>query len=85
MEQLDLILLSVVGSVTSIILLSLKLMFKSKCIETNCCCGLIKIKRDVKLETELENDKAKKPQPDTIGNISDVNMQQIQHSGDSSV
>ena len=82
---MDLILLSVVGSVTSIILLCLKLTYKSKCIQTEFCCGLIRFKRDVKLETDLENEKTKKPQPETIGQPSEINLQQLQQSAESSV
>ena len=85
MEQMDLILLSAIASATSIILLLLKLAFKSKCIETNCCFGLIKIKRDVKLETELEEKNKNNSHHETIGKTSDINLQQLQQSADSSV
>ena len=31
-----------------------KLCFKSKCSDITCCCGLLNIKRDVNIETEIQ-------------------------------
>ena len=33
-----------------------KLCFKSKCSDINCCCGLLNIKRNVVLESDIETD-----------------------------
>ena len=47
-------------SITTIILgclvMSLKILFKSKCIDVNICFGLLKIKRQVELEDDIEID-----------------------------
>ncbi len=85
-DQLDLIILTVVASVTSVLLLSLKMCFKSKCVETECCFGCIRVKRDVKYETELEN-KVKENKPQTIGQAypSESNLQQSPQGSDSVV
>ena len=89
MEDNNVLILTLVGSITSITLLCLKLMFKSKCKETECCCGVIRFKRDVQLESELENEaKNKKPQPNTIGQTSiypsSSNLQQQPQSSEES-
>jgi hypothetical protein len=92
MEQMDLILLSVIASTTSILLLSLKLCFKSKCSECALCYGCIKMKRDnrfeAKLEAELKEKNGQKKLPsETIGNAypSEINLQQLQQAGESNV
>jgi hypothetical protein len=89
MEDNNVLILTLVGSLTSITLLCLKLMFKSKCKETECCCGVIRFKRDVQLETELENAKERKTQPNTIGQpsmyISESNTQQQPQNSEDSV
>ena len=54
MQEYDILIITLVGSLTSIILLSLKLCFKSKCSECALCYGCIKIKRDVRFEAKLE-------------------------------
>ena len=59
MDQNTILTVSLVSSATGIIILMLKLMFKSKCSNISCCCGLFQIKREVQLETELEPDKKK--------------------------
>ena len=33
-----------------------KLCFKSKCSNISCCCGLIRIKRNVEIENDIESD-----------------------------
>ena len=33
-----------------------KLCFKSKCSDITCCCGLLNIKRNVVLESDIETD-----------------------------
>ena len=47
-------------SITTIILgclvMSLKILFKSKCQDVNYCFGLLKIKRTVELENDIEID-----------------------------
>ena len=47
-------------SITTIILgclvMSLKILFKSKCKDVNFCFGLLKIKRQVELEDNIEID-----------------------------
>ena len=47
-------------SITTIILgclvMSLKILFKSKCKDVNICFGLLKIKRTVELEDDIEID-----------------------------
>ena len=47
-------------SITTIILgclvMSLKILFKSKCKDINVCFGLLKIKRQVELEENIEID-----------------------------
>lgn len=73
MENNDVLMLSLVASLTSIILLSLKLCFRSKCSDISVCFGLMKIKREVQLETELKIDpknetkNTNQPQPNTLG------------------
>ena len=32
-----------------------KLCFKSKCSDITCCCGLLNIKRNVEIETEIQD------------------------------
>jgi hypothetical protein len=60
MDQNTILTVSLVSSATGIIILMLKLMFKSKCSNISCCCGLFQIKREVQLETELEPPDKKK-------------------------
>ena len=73
MDQDTILTVSLVSSATGIIILMLKLMFKSNCSSVNCCCGLFQIKREVQLETELEPDKKK----DETKNENQINMQPI--------
>ncbi len=73
MDQNTILTVSLVSSATGIIILMLKLAFKSKCSSVDCCCGLFKIKREVQLETELEPDKKKEESK----NENQINMQPI--------
>ena len=54
MEEKEILMLSLIASLSGICMLMLKLCFKSKCSTIDLCCGLMKIKRQVQLETELE-------------------------------
>lgn len=86
MEQYDILILTLVGSLTSIILLTLKLCFKSKCSDINLCFGLMKIKREVQFETELKIEDKKESknnnQPQPTMYPSESNLQQLQQMGD---
>jgi hypothetical protein len=75
MEHDTILTVSLVGSASGIIILMLKLMFKSKCSSVDCCCGLFKIKREVQLETELEPDK-KKPENENQINMNTIGQPQ---------
>ena len=59
MDENDILILTLIGSVTSIIMLCLKLSYKSKCTDVNCCFGILKFKRNVNIETNLEEKNTK--------------------------
>ena len=48
---------SLVTIVLGCVIMSLKVLFKSKCISVSLCYGLLNIVRKVELETELIEDK----------------------------
>lgn len=76
MEQNTILTVSLVSSATGIIILMLKLMFKSKCSNISCCCGLFQIKREVQLETELEPDKKKNESKNEINSPMPIGLPQ---------
>ena len=45
--------LTILVGLTSMII---KICYKSKCSDINCCYGLINIKRNVEIETDVETD-----------------------------
>ena len=59
MEQNEILILSLVGALTPITILIIKACYKSKCSNVSICCGAIKIKREVQIETELGNSSEK--------------------------
>ena len=54
MDQNEILMLSLIGSLSGIVILMLKLCFQSKCSTIDLCCGLMKIKREVQLEKDLD-------------------------------
>ena len=57
---LSLLLTSCVG----LLLALAKLAYRSKCKNVDCCCGLIKIERDITAETELDEREPPSPRPE---------------------
>ena len=51
----DVLVLSLATICSGIIVLGLRLCFKSKCSDVDLCCGLFKIKRNIELEMQIEN------------------------------
>ena len=47
-------LLTIITLCSSLIIIIIKIILKSKCFEFNCCFGLFHIKRDVKIEGDIE-------------------------------
>jgi len=76
MDQHTVLSVTLVSSATGIIILMLKLMFKSKCSNISCCCGLFQIKREVQLETELEPDKKKNESKNEINSPMPIGLPQ---------
>ena len=77
MEQDEILILTLVGSISGIVMLMLKLCFKSKCSHVNLCCGLMKIKREVQFETELETEKDE-PKPKQKEAAQHISMPELQ-------
>ena len=48
---------SLVTIVLGCVIMSLKVLFKSKCISVSLCYGLLNIVRNVEIETEISEDK----------------------------
>ena len=51
----DVLVISLATICSGIIVLGLRLCFKSKCSDVDLCCGLFKIKRNIELEIQIEN------------------------------
>ena len=51
----DVLIISLATICSGIIVLGLRLCFKSKCSDVDLCCGLFKIKRNIELEIQIEN------------------------------
>ena len=51
----DVLIISLATICSGIIVLGLRLCFKSKCSDVDLCCGLFKIKRNIELEMQIEN------------------------------
>ena len=51
----DVLVISLATICSGIIVLGLRLCFKSKCFDVDLCCGLFKIKRNIELEMQIEN------------------------------
>ena len=51
----DVLIISLATICSGIIVLGLRLCFKSKCSDVDLCCGLCKIKRNIELEMQIEN------------------------------
>ena len=51
----DVLVISLATICSGIIVLGLRLCFKSKCSDVDLCCGLFKIKRNIELEMQIEN------------------------------
>ena len=51
----DVLVISLATICSGIIVLGLRLCFKSKCSDVDLCCGLFKIKRNIELEVQIEN------------------------------
>ena len=49
--------ISLVTIILGCLIASLKILFKSKCISVSICYGLLNIRRQVELETEIIEDK----------------------------
>ena len=47
------LLISLVTIITGFLIVCIKLIFKSKCREVNLCYGMIKVERNVELETDI--------------------------------
>jgi hypothetical protein len=47
-------LLTIITLCCSLLIIIIKIILKSKCYEFNCCFGLFHIKRDVKIEGDIE-------------------------------
>ena len=47
------LLISLVTIITGFLIVCIKLIFKSKCREVNLCYGMIKVDRNVELETDI--------------------------------
>ena len=54
MELSEISLITIISLVISFILFLIKIILKSKCYEFNCLWNCISIKRDVKIEEQLE-------------------------------
>ena len=50
------LLISLVTIVTGFFIVCVKLIFKSKCRDVNLCYGMIKVERNVELETDIPID-----------------------------
>ena len=50
-------LLTIITLCCSLLIIIIKIILKSKCYEFNCCFGLFHIKRDVKIEGDIEQNK----------------------------
>ena len=50
------LLISLVTIITGFLIVCIKLIFKSKCREVNLCYGMIKVERNVELETDIPID-----------------------------
>ena len=46
-------LIALVTIITGFLIVCIKLIFKSKCREVNLCYGMIKVERNVELETDI--------------------------------
>ena len=54
--KIKIILIISLATISSgIIVLGLRLCFKSKCSDVDLCCGLFKIHRNIELEVQIEN------------------------------
>ena len=51
----DVLVISLATICSGIIVLGLRLCFKSKCSDVDLCCGLFKIKLNIELEMQIEN------------------------------
>ena len=51
----DVLVISLATICSGIIVLGLRLCFKSKCSDVDLCCGLFKIHRNIELEMQIEN------------------------------
>ena len=51
----DVLVISLATICSGIIVLGLRLCFKSKCSDVDLCCGLFKIRRNIELEMQIEN------------------------------
>jgi hypothetical protein len=49
--------LTIITVCSSLLIIIIRIILKSKCYEFNCCFGLFQIKRDVKIEGDIENNK----------------------------
>ena len=57
----DVLVISLATICSGIIVLGLRLCFKSKCSDVDLCCGLFKIKRNIELEMQIENKELESP------------------------
>ena len=62
MEDSQILIISLIAGITPIMILTIKALYKSKCVEVDLCCGFVKCKRNVIIETELE-DQTKRESP----------------------
>lgn len=63
------IIISLATILSAVVLLMLKLCFKSKCTDIACCFGLINIKRDVNVEKSIEDVEIKHNVNNDVNNV----------------
>ena len=52
----DIFFLTLAGAIFTFLGICMKELFRSKCSDTNLCCGLIKFHRNVDIEQEIDHD-----------------------------
>jgi len=78
MENQDIFLLALVASITPLLIFFIKAIYKSKCTDVSCCCGLLVFKRNVEIESgSLDDPDIKKNTPDKKNSVIGKQNQEV--------
>ncbi len=83
MENQEVLILALVAAVTPLFIFFVKAMYKSKCTDVSCCCGLLTCKRNVEIESaNIDDIDIKKNLPNKKSTVLSKTSQDGQTTGE---